>query len=193
MRKILFSLLLAVIAVSASAQIDSLKKEANETNKSCYFIFDDNGIRSGQDSNRDYLVYDVPGVTASELKGRVVSVITNLYKSPKDVLTNLGDNIIQLETYASNVYTTMVETDQYNNDILYSIIIQFKDGKVRYNSPDIKKIWITGVPLLGKLNLDMTKPITTLIESPTNRELTAREFTKLVTTINERLNIDNDW
>lgn len=165
----------------------------SDRNLLCSFKFDNNGIHSEHDFTKNYVVFDFPGISASDLKGYVMAAISELYKSPKDVLTTLGDNMIQLETYASSVFPTKVKDDYYNNDFSYSIIIQFKDGKVRYNAPKIKKIWITGVPLLGQLELDMTKPITTLIDDAANRNLTALEFNTLIKAINNRISTSNDW
>lgn len=184
MKKILVLMFFAIITAGVSAQID---------NNMCFFKFDSRGIYSAQDSNKDYIVYEVPTAKASDLKASVMSAISELYKSPKDVLTNLGDNIIQLETYASNVYSTKVKEDRYFNDISYSIIIQFKDGKVRYNAPNVKQIWITGVPLMGTLKLDMTKSLSTLIDTTADRNLVVAEFNKLIKAINNKIDTANDW
>lgn len=195
MKKTILSMLLAVVVVGVSAQTDSITtvKDIRNANALCAFKFDNNGIHSVQEPSKDYIVYEVPEVKASDLKTYAMSAISELYKSPKDVLTTLGDNIIQLETYASSVYSTKVKDDYYRNDFSYSIIIQFKDGKVRYNAPNIKQIWVTGVPLIGQLKLDMTKPITTLIDDDTNRILVALEINTLVKAINNRINTANDW
>lgn len=195
MKKTILSMLLAMVAVGASAQTDSISivKDTRNANVLCAFKFDDNGIHSEQDSSKDYVVYEVPEVKASDLKAYAMSAISELYKSPKNVLTTLGDNMIQLETYASSVYSTKVKDDHYRNDFSYSIIIQFKDGKVRYNAPNIKQIWVTGVPLLGQLKLDMTKPITTLIDDDTSRNLVALEINTLIKAINNRISTANDW
>ena len=192
MKKILLFMFLAVVAVGASAQTESISsvKNINAANALCLFKFDDNGIHSEQDSSKDYVVYEVPGVTASDLKSYAMSAISELYKSPKDVLTTLGDNMIQLETYASHVFFTGGGGDTYPHDISYSIIIQFKDGKVRYNAPNIKQIYAD--TFIGSLKLDMTKPITTLIEGK-NRGLVALEFNGLIKEINNKISTSNDW
>lgn len=192
MRKILLLTILTVFAVVANAQADRIStvKDTNATNSLCLFQFDDNGIHSKQDPSKDYVVYEVNGVAASDLKAYVMSAISELYKSPKDVLTTLGDNMIQLETYASRVFSTGGGSDTYPHDISYSIIIQFKDGKVRYNAPNIKQIYAE--TFIGHLKLDMTKPITTLIEGK-NRDLVALEFNKLIKTINNKISTANDW
>ena len=54
-----------------------------ENNALCKFVFDDKGIYSAQDSSKDYVVYEKPNMSASELKAAVLSAISSLFKSPK--------------------------------------------------------------------------------------------------------------
>lgn len=54
MKKILLFMFLAVVAVGASAQTESISsvKNINAANALCLFKFDDNGIHSEQDSSK---------------------------------------------------------------------------------------------------------------------------------------------
>ena len=174
----------------------SLYVNGQNTNSLCEFGFDERGIFSKQNINNDFVIYEIPDMSASELKAATISAISTLFKSPKDVVTNLGDNIIQLERYASRVFTTITEgrkKDVYYNDMSYSLIIQFKDGKIRYNIPSIKQIWLTEVPMLGTVKLDMSKPITTLVKGSYDRDQVAKEFNVMIKTINEKVMKANDW
>ncbi len=165
-------------------------------NSLCEFGFDDRGLFSKQDVENDYVIYEIPQMSASDLKAATISAISSLFKSPKDVVTNLGDNIIQLERYAPHVYSTITEgsrRDVYYNDISYSLIIQFKDGKIRYNTPSVRQIWLTEVPMIGNLKLDMSKPLASLVKGSYDRDQVVKEFNTMIKSINEMVKKANDW
>ena len=60
-----------------------------------------------------------------------------MFKSPKDAIHTISDNIISVEGYSSNVF----RYNGYSCDILFNLTIEFKDGKIRYNYPVIKRIY----------------------------------------------------
>jgi hypothetical protein len=72
-------------------------------------------------------------------------------------------------------------------------VIQFKDGKIRFNIPTFKQIYITNVPLMGSLKLDMSKPIQTLIDIDSNRTLVVSKFNNLIREISKKAKSANDW
>lgn len=201
MNKYLLLLLFVCTYINISGQnIDhfslSQMKEMNikpDNNSLCKFVFDDKGLYSAQDSSKDYIIFNRPGKSSAELKASVLSAISSLFKSPKDVVTNLGDNIIQLERYAPNLYHGKYGDSYYSTDVYYSLIIQFKDGKIRYNTPSIKHLIITGVPMLGSLRLDTNKPITTLIEESYDRDKVVKEFNKTISEINKKSISADNW
>lgn len=197
MKKAFLSLFIMLVAVAASAQTEALPARGIPSVKNLdlsgpprTFKFDSRGIHSREDPSKDYVIHEVPGVSASDLRSYVVSAISELYKSPKNVLTTLSENVIQLETYASHVFYKKGASDTYPHDISYSIVIQFKDGKVRYNAPVINGIYAD--TFIGSLKLDMSKPITSLVEGK-DRDLVASEFNKLVNAINGKIKSANDW
>ena len=175
----------------AKTQAEAARIEKN--NAECKFGFDNRGLYSKQNPSNDFVIYEIPNMSASDLKAATLSAISSLFKSPKDVVTNLGDNIIQLERYASGVYYTKTESDVYPTDMSYSLIIQFKDGKVRYNIPSVKQIWITGVPMLGKLKLDASLPLTTHVKEDGQRAMVVGEFNDMLDAINKKIKSANDW
>jgi len=163
----------------AKAEAEEAKARDIEFNNSnCRFGFGTGEFISLQSSNNGFVVYEIPNMSASELKASVFTTLSSMYKSPKDVITSLSENMIQLEGYAEGIYGTDVAGDYYRNDIAFALIIQFKDGKVRYNSPNIKMIY-QDWPLPGMAELDMNKPISVLIEDSSSREKVANYFTKV--------------
>lgn len=177
----------------AKAEAEEAKARDIEFNNSnCRFGFGTGEFISLQSSNNGFVVYEIPNMSASELKASVFTTLSSMYKSPKDVITSLSENMIQLEGYAEGIYGTDVAGDYYRNDIAFALIIQFKDGKVRYNSPNIKMIY-QDWPLPGMAELDMNKPISVLIEDSSSREKVANYFNSIINTINSKLKQSNDW
>jgi hypothetical protein len=184
----------AIAKAQAEAQAKAAEAARIEKNNAeCKFGFDYRGLYSKQNPSNDFVIYEIPNMSASDLKAATLSAISSLFKSPKDVVTNLGDNIIQLERYASGVYYTKTKSDIYPCDMSYSLIIQFKDGKVRYNIPSVKQIWVTDVPMLGKLKLDASLPLTSHVEEDGQRAMVVSEFNNMLDAINRKIKSANDW
>ena len=95
------------------------------------------------------MTYEVSGVSASAIQASVMSTLSSLFKSPKDGVTKLSDGIIQVDGYATNVYYENAGSSSYPTDISFTMVIQIRDGKIRYNVPTIKQIYWRNVPLLG--------------------------------------------
>ena len=178
-------------ALAEAEAKEQLRREANNTN--CEFGFDDGGLYSKQDVANDYVIYEIPNMSAGDLKAATLSAISSLYKSPKDVVTNLGDNIIQLDRYVPAIYSKYTSGgDEIPYDMEYSMIIQFKDGKIRYNIPSVKQMWLTA-PIIGRFRVDMDKPLSDIIEEINQRSLVIKEFNSLISVINARILKANDW
>ena len=188
-----------LFAITSIAQVpsDSTNVSAEQimerNNLMCGLRFTDAGLVSKQDPSKGYMVYEVPGLSASELKASTLNTISSLYSSPKDVVTNLSDNMIQLEGYVTRVYYSKAGDSLYPVDFSFNITIQFKDGKIRFNIPTIKQIYMTGVPLLGVAKLDMSKPITVLVDDSTHRSMIAFKLNDLIEAIGKNAKSANDW
>ena len=101
--------------------------------------------------------------------------------------------MIQLEGYISRAYFSKAGDSLYPVDFTFTWTMQFKDGKIRINIPKIKQIYITGVPLMGSLKLDMTKPIQVLVDDDSNRSMVAYSLNKLIDAICKNVKSANDW
>lgn len=182
-----FCSLLSTVPIHEMYNSDTQKEDGKA------FGFDFRGIYSIQDESKDYVVFSMPDISASQIKASLYSKLSSMYSSPKDAITNVSDNIIQLEGYASRVYLAKKSTSIYPVDIAFSIIIQIKDGKIRYNIPTIKQIYIQNVPVLGTASLDMTKPLRQLISEDEDREAVASYFNKLIQVLNSSISEEDDW
>lgn len=200
MKNLLVLFILATFyAVSGIAQVPAGSTEQAESSRAeknnllCYLNFTDAGLVSAQDINKDYLIYEVPEMSASDLKASTLTTISSMYSSPKDIVTSLSDNMIQLEGYIASAYLSMTSKDLYPVDVSFTWTMQFKDGKIRINIPRIKQIYVTGVPLMGTLTLDMKKPLPVLINKETDRDMVAYKLNKLITAICKNAKSANNW
>lgn len=198
MKNLLF-IICMLFTLNSLAQVpaDSISVSAEQlmerNNRMCGLKFTDAGLVSEQDPSKGFMVYEVPGLSASELKASTLNTISSLYSSPKDVVTNLSDNMIQLEGYVTRAYYSKAGDSLYPVDFSFNITIQFKDGKIRFNIPTIKQIYMTGVPLLGVAKLDMNKPITVLVNDDSNRYQIASKLNDLIEAIGKNAKSANDW
>lgn len=126
------------IQISAFNNNDQTSKD-NFNTQNCEFTFDETGFHSKQTPSNNYVVYEIPEMKSSELKASLMAIISSLYNSPKDVITDLGENIIQLETYSPKAFYASKGGKPKQHSVTYSIIIRIKDGKIRYDAPHIKK------------------------------------------------------
>lgn len=186
MKKILGLMLLCAMSISVSAQTD-----ASSNNAKCWFSFS-TGEFISQQGQDGFVVYEVAGMSASELKASAYTVLSSMYKSPKDVITTLSDNMIQLEGYAAGIYGDYTGDTYYRKDVQFNLVIQFKDGKVRYNTPTIKQIY-SEWPLSGMARFDMSKPLSVLVKDASSRQKVEDYFSKLIYSINSQLEKSNDW
>ena len=174
--------------------IDMLKGSQSNNNNAtdniddCAFIFDNYGIRS-MNGNKDFVIYVKNGLTVSQLRSKILSKLTELFQSPKDVIKQISDNIIQINGYFSDAYVS----EGYSHDISFNLVIQIKDNKVRYNKPEISEIIIKNVPYLGIAHLDMSKPITELVNDYPSRQELTNKFNILIRDINKSLDENDDW
>lgn len=188
MKKILILMAFCLSSICLSAQVND---EIAESNSKCRFDFD-NGYFVGCQAATDYVVYEIPEMSAGELKSAAYTVLSSMYKSPKDVITSLSENMIQLEGYASKVYGKWAGESYYNRDILFCLVIQFKDGKIRYNIPAIKQIY-SEWPLSGMARLDMNKPLSFLVDDSESRQKVEDYFNRLIQSVNSKLKESAEW
>ena len=152
-----------------------------ERNSKCNFDFNSGAFYSNQDKRRDFVIYEIPQMNSKELKTAVYTILSSMYTSPKDVITSLNDDMIQLESYAKNVSSGYVKDKDYKYDMVFNIVIQFKDGKVRYNVPNITQVYFgrSFHETSDMIKMDMSRPISTLIEGE-DRKKVEKYFNTLI-------------
>ena len=146
-----------------------------------------NGFTNTQNPNRPFIVYEIGEMKAEEMKAAVLSKLSTMFKSPQDVINTIGNNIISIEGYTTHTF----RDTGYLCDMLFNMTIEFKDGRIRYNYPTIKRLYIDS-QAIGMLRIDQNKTFKTINESH-NETTVANYFNSMVATLNEAIKTANDW
>jgi hypothetical protein len=78
-------------------------------------------------------VIEMPGKTAAELYKKTKEWINIYYKNPKEVLKgDIENDLIRIDGFAVGGYKTKGMGIVYDFDYSYTLEIQFKEGKCRY-------------------------------------------------------------
>lgn len=185
---------------AAKAEAAAAERARLENNKKCSFSFSTGEFISNQ--GRDgFVIYEIPEMTASELKSAVYTTLSSMFKSPKDAITSISDDIIQLEGFSPSLYTerlTYSYSEVYNH-FIFNLIIQFKDGKVRYNTPSLRYIHmqvegdddIQSTSNISGVNMKKYFEGSEKIDYKLNS--IERYFNNLISSINSKLKASNDW
>lgn len=105
------------------------------------FILTKDGMVDEKDQSKNYLVYNFEGKTANELYISVLTALTNYYVSAKDVLSKVEGKIISINGIEQNgiCYGNFMGGCNRKFDLEYTMTIDFKDNKIRINTPIIGK------------------------------------------------------
>lgn len=93
------------------------------------FVVTPNGLEKNEVDGNEYYVIEVPGISQSELYTRTLQFITQTYVSPKDVISSKIEN--------ETISVTGRQTIFYDFNVLYKLVFRFKDGRVRFDIPQI--------------------------------------------------------
>lgn len=181
----------------AKAETEAKAAEENriyQNNAKCKFSFTGHAFKSNQ-NDEGYVVYEISSMSASELKASVYTILSSMYKSPKDAITSLSENMIQLEGFSPSLYTFDLPTSQKTaeNHLIFNIIIQFKDGKVRYNTPTLKSLYIKVINGVTEKTVDLSSGFNDLFEDEKERTSIENYFNNMIISINSKLQKSNDW
>ena len=105
------------------------------------FILTKDGMIDEKDPSKNYLIYNFEGKTANELYISVLTALTNYYVSAKDVLSKVDGKIISINGIEQNgiCYGNFMGGCNHKFDLEYTMSIDFKDNKIRINTPIIAK------------------------------------------------------
>ena len=105
------------------------------------FILTKDGMVDEKDPSKNYLVYNFEGKTANELYISVLTALTNYYVSANDAISKVEGKIISINGIESGgiCYGNFMGGCNRKFDLEYTMTIDFKDNKIRINTPIIAK------------------------------------------------------
>lgn len=182
----------------AEAEAAENARRIAENNSKCCFSLE-TGFFVSQQGYDDYVIYEIPEMTASELKSAVYTTLTSMFNSPKDAITNVSDNIIQIEGYSPSLFED--ETSMHSkifNHISFGLVIQFKDGKIRYNSPSLKwyHMKVENSDIQEQSNIsgtNMRRYLSGDKDIDGRLKIIADYFNNIIASINRKAKKSNDW
>lgn len=92
------------------------------------------------EDGKGYIIYEFDGMTQKDLFTKTKSVLTSSYISPKDVMSTSEYETISITAYTDNICWPIKVFGRPSSscvDVTYKITFQFKDGKIRVDSPYI--------------------------------------------------------
>ncbi|MFS2666729.1 DUF4468 domain-containing protein [Candidatus Bacteroides intestinigallinarum] len=90
--------------------------------------------------NKNFLVIPYEGKTQSELYLEILSSITKLYKSPKDVISKVENEIISIKGFCDDCIAVKTPGMKLRFGMEYVLRFQFKDGKIRVDAPVVSQM-----------------------------------------------------
>ncbi len=127
-----------------SKTVTKVSKEPSANGK---FIFYSDGFFNETDK-RNYVIITAPGKTVGDIKSSIMSSLSSMYINPSKVLSTIGDNIINVNAYASDVIVKDAFISFKYYSFIYNIKIEIKNGKVKVDAPSFSKITERDVPIL---------------------------------------------
>lgn len=163
------------------------------------FKFSAGGLINDTDS-KDFVVITAQRKKANEIKSSIVSTLSSMYTNPSKVISTLGDNIINVNAYASNAIDVLNDisliTTRYS--FTYNIKIEVKDGKIKIDSPSFSNITKQELTFTGstmnKKNLDTLLFFAELYEGKGPYQVPVEDLINShITKIVSGLSSSSDW
>ena len=105
-----------------------------------FYVYENATFKKAGDT--DYYVVDFGKKSAHQLYMDVLSHISSIYRNPDRVISKVEDRSIVINGYANEVsYFKDMQGYSTSMSFRYRIELQFKDGKIRVNAPDLPDIY----------------------------------------------------
>lgn len=166
-----------------------LEEEYIDNNEKCSFLFKDGIFVSSQETGLNYVIYDAHGMSQSDIKG-ALKLAPKSDKSLGDIET-ISDNVLQLNGYGKNVFESEDDHGKNENDISFSMTIQLKDEKIRYNKPVINKI-VRKNSLGEEESLNVEGLLKDMIPNSESSKI-EKYFKDLINKLNNSIDKFTDW
>lgn len=105
-----------------------------------YFTLGENGLIVKDNPDAKFIIVEKPGNTQIELFNQIKNWATQFYVSPKDVISESGNEMITLNGISDKDVWCKKGFGSVSFTTNYTIVFQFKDGKIRVNIPIINSM-----------------------------------------------------
>lgn len=100
-----------------------------------YFELTPTGFVSATDQKKSFVVLEVPELKQEDIYNRTLHYLHKIYKSPKDVISSVESTVITI----NGIQPKGIRRNKMHVfDMNYTISIDFKDGKIKMDSPSFK-------------------------------------------------------
>ncbi len=123
-----------------------------------FYVYENATFKKTGDTS--YYVVDMGKKSAHQLYTDVLSHISSIFENPDRVISKVDGRSIVINGYADKI-SYFKDIDGYSNSVSfkYRIKLQFKDGKIRVNAPDLPEIYTSSAWGDRKLSSYPTKYI----------------------------------
>jgi hypothetical protein len=92
------------------------------------------------EEGKSYAIVEFEGKTAKDLYDMVKANVLTLYNSPQNVLNEIESKNITVRALSDVLYSTYKLGSAFTEyRVMYTLVFQFKDGKIRINAPEIDR------------------------------------------------------
>ena len=177
-----------------------------------YFTVTPNGFIS--EKKEQFVIIEIPDQKQEVLYKNVLNALSTMYSNPKEALSLVEGQTITITAYETDVIIDKVKLSPIQiglstlkYDLSYTISIQFKDGKIRYNSPAFEcRRWTKNAYDQGRVSGWTTLPLVKTkgvkwaifdkngkIISPDAYDGLNKHFNSLIAEIIRKSNTSNNW
>ena len=120
--------------------------------KAQHFVLAESGLVPSSDNGAKFIVIEKNGESQKELFNQVKGFIVSSYVSPKDVMSENGEEMITLNGVSNGDVECKKGFGMLSFKTNYTIVFMFKDGKIRINNPSINSMTAQSMTLGGQLS-----------------------------------------
>ena len=92
------------------------------------------------EDGKSYIIVEFEGKTAKELYDMVKANVLTLYNNPQHVLNEIESKNITVRALSDVLHSTYKLGSAFTEyRVMYTLVFQFKDGKIRVNAPEIDR------------------------------------------------------
>ena len=98
-----------------------------------------NGLRNADDNEKNFIVLNLPEMTAQQLYEKTIKYINKNYKNPEEVIKGKTENeYLKFETYNPSLLFIKNGGLKQFFSAQYTTELSFKDGKIKYEIIELK-------------------------------------------------------